>query len=322
MFDPAVILLPIIITAAVFFLLFVLGSYFAYRKVFFSDRRKTCDPRSGIDRRGYKPYADRMRVYVEDIISLPCEKFEIVSRDGLKLSARYYHVADGAPVKIFCHGYRSTPLRDFAISSLEYREGRYNMLFIDHRAHGDSEGKTITFGIKERLDLIDWVNFIIGRFGSDVKIILYGISMGGATVLMAAGEPLPESVKAIISDCPYSSPIDIILKVGKEGGMPSFILKPLARFGARIFGRFSLTQASPKEAVKRSSVPILLIHGESDSFVPAYMSDEIYAMNPSITLEKFDGADHAVCCLYDTEAYFELVNAFINRALSEDEYED
>lgn len=297
-------------------LLFLFFSYYAYKKAFFADRTKKRDPYKGIDKRGYKPYEARMRALIDNIIALPYERVEITARDGLKLSGRYYHVKDGAPLEIQCHGYRSTPLRDFAGSGEECFKRQYNLLLIDHRAHGESEGKTITFGIKERFDVIDWVKYAIERFGEKVKIILYGISMGGATVLMAAGEELPENVKGIIADCPYSSPVDIIAKVGEKSGIPAPLIKLFIVAGARIFGGFSLRETSPAEAVKRARLPILLIHGDADTFVPDYMSDEIHSANPNTILKKIAGADHAVSYLCDTEGYLALVNGFVDEILA------
>ena len=294
-------------------LLFFLGfSYYAYRVTFWADRTKKRDPYSGIDKRGYKPYESKLRALIDNIISLPYESVEITARDGTRLFARYYHACDGAPLEIHCHGYRSTSLRDFAGSGIAYKERPYNLLLIDQRSHGESEGKVISFGIRERFDVLDWINYGIKRFGSDVKIVLYGISMGAATVLMAAGEPMPRNVRCVIADSPYSSPIDIIAKVGVEKGFPRLLIKPLAIVGARLFGGFSLTSDSPKEAVRRAKIPILLIHGDADSFVPDYMSDEIAAENPSIILKKFPGADHAASYLADTDGYLKLICGFVD----------
>ena len=298
-------------------ILFVFASYYAYRVAFWADRTKKRDPYSGIDKRGYKPYEPKLRALIDNIISLPYESVEICARDGTRLFARYYHACDGAPLEIQCHGYRSTSLRDFAGSGIAYKERPYNLLLIDQRSHGESGGKVITFGIKERFDILDWIKYGIDRFGQDVKILLYGISMGGATVLMAAGEKLPENVRCVIADSPYSSPLDIIAKVGAEKGFPRLLVKPLAICGARLFGGFSLTSASPREAVARASVPILILHGDADSFVPDYMSDEIAAQNPAVILKKFAGADHAASYLADTEGYLSLVDGFVDEHVKE-----
>ena len=292
--------------------IFLAASYYAYRITFLAGKRKKRDPYNGIDKRGYKQYEPVLRALIDNIVSLPYEKVEITARDGARLFARYYHACDGAPLEIQCHGYRSTGLRDFAGSGIAYRERPYNLLLIDQRSHGESDGNVISFGIRERFDVIDWVNYSIDRFGADVKIVLYGISMGGATVLMAAGEPLPENVKCVIADSPYSSPIDIIAKVGVEKGFPRFLIRPLAICAARIFGGFSLTSASPVEAVKRARVPILVIHGDGDTFVPDYMSDEIYRANTNVILRKFQGADHAASYLSDTPRYLRIVDGFVD----------
>ena len=311
-------MIALYITLGVLFLLgvaFTVCSYLAYRKCFFADRTKKRDPYSGIDKRGYKPYEARLRSLIDNIISIPYERVEIISRDGVKLCARYYHACDGAPLEIQCHGYRSTALRDFAGSGIAYKERPYNLLLIDQRSHGDSEGKVISFGIRERFDILDWIDYSIKRFGDDVKIVLYGISMGGATVLMAAGEPLPKNVRCVIADSPYSAPIDIIVKVAREKGVFAPIIKPIVIFGAWLFGGFSIISSSPREAVGRATVPILIVHGDADTFVPDYMSDEILAANPSIILRKFSGADHAASYLADTENYLALVDGFVDENL-------
>ena len=295
---------------------FLVGSYLAYKKIFYAyDEKKRRDPYSGIDKRGYKPYEGRMRSLIDNILSLPYEKIEITSRDGLKLSARYYHVRDGAPLEIQCHGYRSTPLRDFAASGVECYKRQYNLLLIDHRAHGESEGNVISFGINERFDLISWIEYALERFGKETEIVLYGISMGGATVLMAAGESLPENVKGVIADSPFSSALDIITLVSGKRGAPRFLIAPLAICGALIFGKFWLLSSSPRKAASKIKIPALIIHGDADSFVPDFMSDEIARENPEIELVKFPGADHAASFLSDEEKYLSLIDGFVDRIL-------
>jgi len=288
------------------FALFLLFSYYAYRKTFFaSDKKKLRDPYKGIDKRGYKPYEATMRSLIDNIISLPYERVEIISRDGLRLSARYYHVRDGAPLEIQCHGYRSTPLRDFAVSGVECYKRCYNLLLIDHRAHGESEGNTITFGIKERFDVLDWIDYAIERFGSDLKIILYGISMGAATVLMASGKQLPDNVVCVLADCGYDSAKAIIMKVISEMELPAKLLYPFVKLGARVYGGFDLEETSPVEAVKNCKVPLIMFHGDTDAFVPYEMSEKVYAACPhkNKRLVKIAGAGHGLAFPVDKELY-------------------
>ena len=300
------------------FIAFLSFSYYAYRKAFFSDRNKTMSPYDRLDKRGFAPYEDRIRGLIDSLSAREFEEIFISADDGTDLYGRYYHVSDGAPLEILVHGYRGHALRDFAGGAEACFDRGHNMLLIDNRAGGKSGGKVITFGIKERFDLISWVNYAVERFGKDTDIILAGVSMGGATVLMAAGEKLPESVKCVIADCPYSSPIDIITRVATQKGAPAFLARRTATLGARIFAKFSILESSPVEAVRCADIPILIIHGAEDSFVPCYMSEEIQAKNPSIILEKIEGADHAVSYLADTERYRSVTDGFLKKALGGD----
>ena len=297
----------IIILLVVFF-----GGYIAYRLAFKHIPNKDEDIFATLSR--HPEFEEVRRKYIESMLALPFEEVRIKSRDGLTLYARYYHVKDGAPLEIQFHGYKSISRRDFSASGTECHIAEYNLLLVDQRSHGMSEGRVISFGIKERFDAIDWVNYARARFGENQKMILYGISMGAATVLMAAGEEeLPESVVGIVADCPYSTPIDIIALVAKKLHIPPPVTRIIAPIGARIYGGFSLCETSPKEAVGRARVPILLIHGDADKFVPCYMSEEIAAQNENIRFIKIEGAGHGFGYLVDTKKYTDEVNAFVNR---------
>ena len=244
------------------------------------------------------------------------EDVTITSDDGLKLAGRYYHVADGAPMEIQCHGYKGNATRDFCGNWKIAREAGRNVLLIDERCHGKSEGHTITFGILERKDVMNWIQYAIKRFGN-VPIMLSGVSMGAATVLMVSGMELPENVKAVIADCPYDAPANIIKKVlGKDMGMPVGIIYPLIRLGGILYGKFNLESASPVEAVKQSKVPILLIHGDDDRFVPYEMSCNIHVAAPDkIEFHTIRGAGHALNYVTAPEEYKEIVHAFTEKYL-------
>lgn len=260
--------------------------------------------------------APRCRELVTNMLAVPYERVYTESRDRLRLSARYYHNEDGAPLEIYCHGFHSIGVRDFSGISLIGRDLRRNQLFIDQRAHNESEGQTVTYGIKERFDLICWIEYAKQRFGEDIKIILYGVSMGGATVLMASGEKLPKNVCGIIADCPYSRPDEIITAVATALNpmLRPFIVKPLIRTSARFSG-FKLNEVSAEDAVKRATVPILLIHGDEDDFVPFYMGKRIAEANPKIRFEVFSAKNHGLSYISDTERYVRLVKEFTTDCL-------
>lgn len=290
------------------------GAYYAYRIAFYSPM-KDRDQIKPIKGECYDPYRPEMRRIYHQLKDRPCEFVTVTSHDGLKLSGRYYHTEDGAPLDICFHGYRSSSLTDFSGGSeLSFQMG-HNVLLVDQRAHGKSQGRTIAFGIQERQDLLKWVEYAVERFGPEVKILLYGVSMGGATVLMASELNLPGNVKGIVADCPYTSPIEIILHVGKNMPIPDWLIRPFAILGAKIFGGFDLTETDAEKAVKHTSVPILIIHGEADSFVPHQMSDIVQSNPNMITRYTIPNADHGISYLVDTQAYQKYVLEFLEKVL-------
>ncbi len=263
----------------------------------------------------YGVHAERMHRMVDYLRSLPYEQVYITSHDGLRLAARYYHRNDGAPVKIEFHGYRSAATRDFCgANELDVLTG-CNVLLVDQRAHGLSDGTSITFGILERYDVISWVTYIVNRFGPEVKILLSGVSMGAATVLMASDLELPPSVKGIIADCGYSSPKAILKKVCKEDmHLPADLLYPFCKLAAKWLCKCDLEATSAVEAVKNSKVPIFIVHGTDDRYVPCSMAHEIKAAaGDKAELHLFEGSGHVLSYMDDTPRYHQLAQAFCDR---------
>ncbi len=283
-----------------------------YQAVFYmSDERKSRHWQLP-EGRQFKRYHKAIRKLTAEAEAVPFEPVRITSRDGLELFGRYYHIADGAPLMLLFHGYHGYALRDFAGAHKIARENGLNMLVVDERAHGRSEGHTIAFGVKERYDILDWIDYARGRFGTGTPFVLSGISMGGAAVCMAAGLDLPENVKGIIADCPFSSPKAIIKRVCAERGYQPDIMWAIAWLTERILGRVDLTSATAVDAVKRAKVPMLFIHGEDDRFVPCSMSREIFgACASKKRIETFPGAGHGVSYLSDPERYTRAVLKFV-----------
>lgn len=264
----------------------------------------------------YQRFADKLRTTARQMYDIPFEAVQIQSSDGLTLFGRYYHVEEGAPLQIQMHGYRGCAYRDFSGGHALARKMGHNVLVVDQRAHGRSQGHVISFGIMEREDCAAWVEYGHRRFGKETPIFLCGVSMGAATVLMASELPLKENVVGIIADCPYSSPKDIIIKVCADMKIPGKPAYPFVVLGGLLFGKFKLWLSSAREAVKHSKVPILLIHGEDDRFVPCEMGREIYAQNPDrITLETFPDAGHGMSYMVDTPRYEAAVIEFCRKCL-------
>lgn len=291
------------------------GGYYAYRIAFFSPM-KDRDRIPSTSGHQYDPYREEMARIYHQLNDRTCEFVTIFSHDGLKLSGRYYHVKDGAPLDIGFHGYRSSCLTDFSGGSELSFQLEHNVLLVDERAHGKSEGRSITFGIQERQDVLSWVDYAVERFGEDTKILLYGVSMGAATVLMASDLDLPENVKGIIADCPYSSPEKIIRKVAVQMGISDRLAWPFVKIGAKIYGGFDISETDAARAVKNAKVPILILHGEADGFVPCEMSEEVYLSNTEkVQRYTFPGADHGISYLVDTPRYRQIVTEFIQKVL-------
>lgn len=290
-----------------------------YRMAFYSNPRGRQEDYNDIpSSEQYQPQRGRMRRMIDDFAAIPFETVEIISRDGLPLRARYYHSADSAPLEIQFHGYRGSAIRDFCGGAQIGLSLGHNILLVDQRANGASGGATISFGIRERCDVLDWIGYALKRFGSEVSIGLYGVSMGAATVLMAAGmDDLPPNVRGVVADCPFSSPEEIIRKVAKEDmHLPADLAMPFIRLSARLFGRFSLREDSAVEAVRRAKIPILIIHGEDDRFVPCGMSRKIRAANPDrVQLETFPDAGHGLSYIVDTGRYTRAVIDFEKKIL-------
>ena len=218
------------------------------------------------------------------------------------------------------HGYRGHPFRDFCGGAHDSRERGHNLILVDQRTHGESGGRAITFGIKERYDCLDWIKYTIDRFGDGVQIVLIGISMGASTVLMASGLELPTNVKAIMADCPFSSPESIIKKVIGDMGFPPFVAFPFVRLGGLLFGGFDVREASAIEAVKHSVTPTFIIHGDRDSFVPFYMGKEIFlatAAENKVFLPVSD-ADHGTSYFLDKDRYLGELEKFLKPLLNEE----
>lgn len=258
------------------------------------------------------PHYRREAALDQEMAELPYEQIWIESRDGLRLSGRYYHIRDGACLHIQFHGYRGNGIRDLSAGHHIARSLGYNILVVDQRAHGLSQGNTMTFGIMERWDCLSWAIYAQKRFGNDIPIFLYGVSMGAATVLMASNLPIPENVAGIIADCPYSSPVAIIRKICKDVHIPGFLSVPFCTAAAWIWGRFWLFDAGAKDAVREANVPILLIHGNEDKYILPEMSRQIQECCASeCYLELFPGAAHAGSCLTDMGRYRRVVEAFV-----------
>lgn len=295
---------------------FFAALYVSYCKVFRVDKKKLPGPHRLLAGEQYIPFDEQFHSLIDAALALPFEDVYITSRDGLKLHGRLFSHSPDSPVQILFHGYRSNAYRDFCGGLQLARNAGCNVILVDQRSHGSSEGKCLSFGVLERQDCLCWVDFAISRFGRDTKIILSGVSMGAATVLMASACELPANVCGILADCGYSSPRAIIRKVMQESGYCVPVMYPVVRLAGMVFGGFDIEAASASESLKNCRVPVLLIHGEDDRFVPCEMSRENAAACASeVTLLTVPGAGHGLSYMVDNPAYCRAVSAFLEKNL-------
>lgn len=244
------------------------------------------------------------------------EQLTLTSRDGLKLSG-YYLPAEVPTDKlvVLTHGYLGHAKQMGLFGQYYHTDLGYNIFIPDARGHGKSEGNYYGFGWPDRLDLIDWTKALVKKLGSDSKIAFHGLSMGAATVLMASGEDeLPSQVKAIIADSPYMSVYQLFAyQMNRMFYLPAFPLLDSTSLLTKFRAGYSFKEASALKAVKKADIPILYIHGESDTFVPTKLTKELYR-NTSSEAEIFlvPGANHGESFALAQEEYKTRIDGFLD----------
>ena len=296
------------------------GAYAAYKYVFhFIDKRDENDimlPKG----EQYDPMHEKMYSLVREMQEIPYEQVYITSFDGTKLAGKYYHISDEAPLQIQFHGYHGTGLRDFCGGHKIAREMGHNILVIDERAHGKSEGKYVGFGVLDRYDLLEWIRYVNKRFDNGRKIFLFGTSMGATTVLMASGfKEVQDCVKGIIADCAFTSPNDIFSHVlKKDYHLPPFPIMNINNVMCKKTAGYTFTEYSTLDALKTNKIPVLFIHGKEDKFVPTWMSEKNYeAAVCEKELLMVDGAGHGSSCYENMSLYQETEKKFISKCLGQ-----
>jgi len=282
----------------------VAGAFVGYKIAFQSDPERQAAIEDIPEGEMYGRLKEQMLENIDRLLVVPYERISVRSHDGLTLVGKYYAGNPGAPLIIFFHGYRSTGERDASGGFQLCREKGWNLLVVDQRAHGESGGRTITFGIRERYDCKTWAEYAARRFGPETPIFIWGISMGASTVLMASNLELPASVKGIVADCGFDTPAGIMKSTLRRWRWPQFPMYQFAALGARLFGGFRLNETSALECVKNAHLPILLVHGEADGIVPCEMSRALRSACASpVTLLTVPEASHGISWYVDLPAY-------------------
>lgn len=244
------------------------------------------------------------------------EEITIKARDGIKLHA-YFLPAQNPTGKLVIglHGYSSTGISEFSTSARFYHEQGFDVLIPDHRAHGQSEGDYVGFGILDRFDCLCWIDYLEKRFPEGRQILLHGTSMGGSTALMVTGfKDLSPSVKGVVADCAFTSPYDVFAHILKRDyHMSEFPVMKINSAMCRKKAGYGFEDYSTLTALQTNTLPCLFIHGAEDDFVPVWMSDKNYeACKAPKKLLKIEGAAHGASTYQDKETYQAALKEFID----------
>lgn len=293
----------------------LLISYLCFRIAFWVAKKELIGPNDFPIPEGkiYEPHREQMTQWMKEVRALPHQEYTITSYDGLTLFGKYYEFSPDAPVELMFHGYRGNADRDLCGGVQRAFALGHSALIVDQRASCHSGGNVISFGVNEHCDCLAWLDFAIETFGPDVKIILTGISMGATTVLLAAGRPLPQNVIGVLADCGFTSAKGIIQVVIRMLKLPPKLSYPFVWLGARIFGHFDLNASDAPKALQHCQVPVIFFHGESDDFVPCYMSKVNYDACPTRKkLVTIPGAGHGLSYLVDPDGYLQAMREFFH----------
>ena len=302
------ILLYILLAALV---LVLATSLICFFKIFYASRREKWPEYPVPAGEIYEPHHEQMIEWIKHARALPHTEVSIRSFDGLTLRGTYFEFEKGLPIDILFHGYHGCAEQDLSGGVYRCQRLDHNVLIVDHRAAGKSEGHVVTFGINESRDAAAWVQYVVENIDPNAKILLGGISMGAATVMMASAMQLPENVKGTVADCGYTSAKDIIKKVIRDMHLPPNLLYPFVRLGAILFGRFDPDANSPIASMPNCRVPVIFFHGDTDAFVPMSMSEENY--NACTAPKHFvitPGAGHGLCFPVDVDTYVREIEEF------------
>ncbi len=263
----------------------------------------------------YEPHISNAAAWMKE---QPMQELRVLSYDNKLLYGRFIPCENAKATIIQFHGYRSHFNVDFSASMPYYHNLGFNLLMVDQRAHGFSEGKYITFGVKERYDVLSWVTYISLMLGADHPIFLGGLSMGGTTVCMAADLEFPGNVVGIIADCGFTSPADILGHIAqKQYRLPQWLTLPFLRVFARLFAGFGLNQWSTRDALQNTTLPVALFHGMADTLVPCSMSRTSYeACAGEKVLTEFPNAGHGTSWLSDSDRYKTVLEDFMAKCLT------
>lgn len=273
-----------------------------------------CRRQEGLEIDYGEEFEKRLKESEEWMECYSSEEVSIKSEEGLQLFARWWDFEKDTTV-LYIHGYSNTSKQAALFADLFTQSLDANILAPDNRAHGKSEGVYVGFGWQDRKDILKWIDYLINIKGVKHNIVLFGVSMGGAAVLSASGEALPDNVKMICSDCGYSSLNEVFeSQIKKYVKSPKKLVMRIINYHFKRWYGFSVYDISPISQMKHTKVPVLFIHGEADHFIPVQMSYRLFDACVS-TKESLimPDAGHALSGIVDWDKYKDTIVNFYEK---------
>jgi len=296
----------------------LLGHHLLTRKMMkiAMDRVEPQERNKGKERLAGSPELIKITEMVEAAVlqleSRGCEQVQINGQDGVPLVGHWYPCETPERIIVAMHGWRSSWSQDFGLIADFWHENNCSVLYAEQRGQNNSGGDHMSFGLLERFDCLDWVNWVNKQMGTSLPVYLAGVSMGATSVLMASELELPDNVCGIAADSAFTSPHAIWKHVSENNlHIPYALHKGGADRMCQQKIHMEAGAASTIEALKHCKVPVFFAHGTDDHFVPVEMTYENYkACASEKRLLIVPGADHCLSYLMEKENYERAAKEF------------
>ncbi len=251
------------------------------------------------------------KLTVKEFPSFPFERIQLITDDGYKIDGWYGNTDQAKGCVLFFHGI-TTNKSILLAEAARFKNLGYNVLLIDFRGHGNSNGRYTSFGVEETAEVEAAFNFARSR--NNKKIILYGSSLGAVVILKAVHDKKVKP-EALIADMPFASLHDHIKARIKSFGFPE---QP---FSFLVTGWLGLEQGyngykhNTCTYAREVHCPVLLQWGAKDYLVTRKETDSIFSCLSSSNkkLVIYSAANHELLLQHDPLTWQREVNLFLAR---------
>lgn len=310
--------MPFLIAIPSLIVLYFIFGLIVFFKAFY--RKKDLDwlNAKALEKTPWKAFAKDIPLFYKWLEDNGAKDVTLTTFDGLKLKGKFVKCENARGTIILMHGFKGNFASDYGVVFEDYKSFGLNILAFRQRSHGESEGKYVTFGVKEHKDLLEIIKYHNQTYG-EIPLFISGLSMGASTVLYASNKDLPKNVKALSADCGFTSPYEIVLKVVNE--TLHFNAKFLmwgVNFWCKLIAGFDLKEFNSVEILKTAKRPILFIHGTNDELVPVEMTKRAYeACTSEKQLVLVEGAGHGLSYILEPQRVKDAFTNFYEKHIND-----